>query len=356
MTNQAALRLVVKEDGEKQRALEAALTQIDRAFGKGAVMKLGDKATMEVEAVSTGSLGLDIALGIGGLPKGRIIEIYGPESSGKTTLALHVVAEVQKAGGAAAFVDAEHALDPAYARKLGVNLDELLVAQPDTGEQALEITDTLVRSNAIDVIVIDSVAALTPRAEIEGEMGDSLPGLQARLMSQALRKLTASVSKAKTMIIFINQIRMKIGVMYGSPETTTGGNALKFYASVRLDIRRTGSVKARDEIVGNNVRVKVVKNKVAPPFREVEFDIMYGEGISKLGEIIDLGVKAGVIEKSGSWFSWNSQRIGQGRDNVREFLRANPDIAGQIEAQVRGAREVIEEELLVGPTAEDDAE
>jgi recombination protein RecA len=355
MTNQAALRLVVKEDGEKQRALEAALTQIDRAFGKGAVMKLGDKAAMEVEAVSTGSLGLDIALGIGGLPKGRIIEIYGPESSGKTTLALHVVAEVQKAGGAAAFVDAEHALDPAYARKLGVNLDELLVAQPDTGEQALEITDTLVRSNAIDVIVIDSVAALTPRAEIEGEMGDSLPGLQARLMSQALRKLTASVSKAKTMIIFINQIRMKIGVMYGSPETTTGGNALKFYASVRLDIRRTGSVKARDEIIGNNVRVKVVKNKVAPPFREVEFDIMYGEGISKLGEIIDLGVKGGVIEKSGSWFSWNSQRIGQGRDNVREFLRANPDIAAQIEAQVRGAREVIEEELLVGPTAEDDA-
>ena len=356
MTNQAALRLVVKEDGEKQRALEAALTQIDRAFGKGAVMKLGDKATMEVEAVSTGSLGLDIALGIGGLPKGRIIEIYGPESSGKTTLALHVVAEVQKAGGAAAFIDAEHALDPAYARKLGVNLDELLVAQPDTGEQALEITDTLVRSNAIDVIVIDSVAALTPRAEIEGEMGDSLPGLQARLMSQALRKLTASVSKAKTMIIFINQIRMKIGVMYGSPETTTGGNALKFYASVRLDIRRTGSVKVRDEIVGNNVRVKVVKNKVAPPFREVEFDIMYGEGISKLGEIIDLGVKAGVVEKSGSWFSWNSQRIGQGRDNVREFLRANPDIANQIEAQVRGAREVIQEELLVGPTAEDDAD
>jgi recombination protein RecA len=353
MSNQSALRLVVKEDGEKQRALEAALTQIDRAFGKGAVMKLGDKASMEVEAVSSGSLGLDIALGIGGLPKGRIIEIYGPESSGKTTLALHVVAEVQKAGGAAAFIDAEHALDPAYARKLGVNLDELLVAQPDTGEQALEITDTLVRSNAIDVIVIDSVAALTPRAEIEGEMGDSLPGLQARLMSQALRKLTASVSKTKTMIIFINQIRMKIGVMYGSPETTTGGNALKFYASVRLDIRRTGSVKVRDEIVGNNVRVKVVKNKVAPPFREVEFDIMYGEGISKLGEIIDLGVKAGVVEKSGSWFSWNSQRIGQGRDNVREFLRANPDIANQIEAQVRGAREVIEEELLVGPTTED---
>jgi len=356
MANQSALKLVAKEDGDKQRALEAALSQIDRAFGKGSVMKLGDKTTMEVEAVSTGSLGLDLALGIGGLPKGRIIEIYGPESSGKTTLALHVVAEVQKSGGTAAFIDAEHALDPAYAHKLGVNLDELLVSQPDTGEQALEITDTLVRSNAIDIIVIDSVAALTPRAEIEGEMGDSLPGLQARLMSQALRKLTASVNKTKTMIIFINQIRMKIGVMYGSPETTTGGNALKFYASVRLDIRRTGSVKMRDEIVGNNVRVKVVKNKVAPPFREVEFDIMYGEGISKLGEIIDLGVKAGVIEKSGSWFSWNSQRIGQGRDNVREFLKNNRDIADQIEAQVRGAKEVIEEELLVGPTAEDDIE
>ena len=343
-------------DANKQKALDAALAQIERQFGKGTVMRMGDRQHESIPAISTGSLGLDIALGIGGLPKGRIIEIYGPESSGKTTLALHVVAEVQKAGGAAAFIDAEHALDPAYARKLGVNLDDLLVAQPDTGEQALEITDTLVRSNAIDVIVVDSVAALTPRAEIEGEMGDSLPGLQARLMSQALRKLTASVSKAKTMIIFINQIRMKIGVMYGSPETTTGGNALKFYASVRLDIRRTGSVKARDEIIGNNVRVKVVKNKVAPPFREVEFDIMYGEGISKLGEIIDLGVKAGVIEKSGSWFSWNSQRIGQGRDNVREFLRANPDIAAQIEAQVRGARETIEEELLVGPTAEDDAD
>jgi recombination protein RecA len=354
VSNQSALKLVAREDGDKQRALEAALSQIDRAFGKGSVMKLGDKASMEVESVSTGSLGLDIALGIGGLPKGRIIEIYGPESSGKTTLALHVVAEVQKAGGTAAFIDAEHALDPSYAFKLGVNLDELLVSQPDTGEQALEITDTLVRSNAIDIIVIDSVAALTPRAEIEGEMGDSLPGLQARLMSQALRKLTASVSKTKTMIIFINQIRMKIGVMYGSPETTTGGNALKFYASVRLDIRRTGSVKIRDEIMGNNVRVKVVKNKVAPPFREVEFDIMYGEGISKLGEIIDLGVKAGVIEKSGSWFSWNSQRIGQGRDNVREFLKNNPDIADQIEAQVRGKKEAIEEELLVGPSAEDD--
>jgi len=346
---QSALRLVAKEDGDKQRALEAALSQIDRAFGKGSVMKLGDKGrVVEIEAVSTGSLGLDLALGIGGLPKGRIVEIYGPESSGKTTLALHVVAEVQKAGGTAAFVDAEHALDPSYAHKLGVNLDDLLVSQPDTGEQALEITDTLVRSGAVDVIVIDSVAALTPRAEIEGEMGDQLPGLQARLMSQALRKLTGSISKAKTLVIFINQIRMKIGVMYGSPETTTGGNALKFYASVRLDIRRTGSVKQRDEIVGNNVRVKVVKNKVAPPFREVEFDIMYGEGISKLGEIIDLGVKAGVIEKAGSWFSWNSQRIGQGRDNVREFLKANPDMAAEIEGQVRGRKETIEEELLVG--------
>jgi len=354
--SQTALKLVGREDGDKQRALEAALSQIDRAFGKGSVMKLGDKGKIvEIESVSTGSLGLDIALGIGGLPKGRIVEIYGPESSGKTTLALHVVAEVQKAGGTAAFVDAEHALDPSYAHKLGVDLDELLVSQPDTGEQALEITDTLVRSGAVDVIVIDSVAALTPRAEIEGEMGDSLPGLQARLMSQALRKLTASISKTHTLVIFINQIRMKIGVMYGSPETTTGGNALKFYASVRLDIRRTGSVKRGDEIIGNNVRVKVVKNKVAPPFREVEFDIMYGEGISKLGEIIDLGVKAGVIEKSGSWFSYASQRIGQGRDNVRDFLKKNPDIAGEIEGAVRGAKAAIEEELLVGgPEPEED--
>jgi len=344
-----ALKLVGKDEGDKQRALEAALSQIDRAFGKGSVMKLGDKGKIvEIESVSTGSLGLDIALGIGGLPKGRVVEIYGPESSGKTTLALHVVAEVQKAGGVAAFVDAEHALDPSYAHKLGVNLDDLLVAQPDTGEQALEITDTLVRSGAVDIVVIDSVAALTPRAEIEGEMGDSLPGLQARLMSQALRKLTASISKTHTLVIFINQIRMKIGVMYGSPETTTGGNALKFYASVRLDIRRTGSVKVRDEIIGNNVRVKVVKNKVAPPFREVEFDIMYGQGISKLGEIIDLGVKAGVIDKSGAWFSWNSTRIGQGRDNAREFLKANPDIAIQIENQVRGNSTKIEEELLIG--------
>ncbi|MGH6910639.1 MAG: recombinase RecA [Phenylobacterium sp.] len=353
--SQSALKLVAREDGDKQRALEAALTQIDRAFGKGSVMRLGEKGKIvEIESVSTGSLGLDLALGIGGLPKGRVVEIYGPESSGKTTLALHVVAEVQKLGGTAAFVDAEHALDPSYAHKLGVNLDDLLVSQPDTGEQALEITDTLVRSGAVDIIIIDSVAALTPRAEIEGEMGDSLPGLQARLMSQALRKLTASISKTNTLVIFINQIRMKIGVMYGSPETTTGGNALKFYASVRLDIRRTGSVKKADEIVGNNVRVKVVKNKVAPPFREVEFDIMYGEGISKLGEIIDLGVKAGIIEKSGSWFSWNSQRIGQGRDNVREFLKANPDIAQQIETSVRGAKAVIEEELLVGGPEPDD--
>ena len=352
--NQSVLRLVERDEGEKRRALEAALTQIDRAFGKGSVMKLGDKGKIvEIESVSTGSLGLDLALGIGGLPKGRIIEIYGPESSGKTTLALHVVSEVQKGGGTASFIDAEHALDPSYAHKLGVDLDELLVSQPDTGEQALEIVDTLVRSNAVDVIVIDSVAALTPRAEIEGEMGDSLPGLQARLMSQALRKLTGSISKSKTLVIFINQIRMKIGVMYGSPETTTGGNALKFYASVRLDIRRTGSVKNRDEIVGNAVRVKVVKNKVAPPFREVEFDIMYGQGISKLGEVIDLGVKAGVVEKSGSWFSYNSQRIGQGRDNAREFLKANPDMAAEIEQAVRRNAGQIVEELLVGPTGDE---
>jgi recombination protein RecA len=353
--NQTVLKLVGRDEGDKQRALEAALSQIDRAFGKGSVMKLGVKGKIEgIESVSTGSLGLDMALGIGGLPKGRVVEIYGPESSGKTTLALHVIAEVQKKGGTAAFIDAEHALDPTYANKLHVNLDDLLVAQPDTGEQALEICDTLVRSGAVDVVVIDSVAALTPKAEIEGEMGDSLPGLQARLMSQALRKLTGSISKSGTLVIFINQIRMKIGVMYGSPETTTGGNALKFYASVRLDIRRIGSVKQRDEIIGNNVRVKVVKNKVAPPFREVEFDIMYGQGISKLGEIIDLGVKAGVVEKSGSWFSYNSTRIGQGRDNARDFLKANPDMADEIERAVRGKAEIIEEELLVGGPSEED--
>src|SRR5499427_8930519 len=335
-------------DDNKRRALSSALSQIEKQFGKGAVMRMGDRTSDTIDAIPTGSLALDIALGIGGLPRGRVVEIYGPESSGKTTLTLQVIAQAQKLGGACAFVDAEHALDPGYAEKLGVDVDDLLVSQPDTGEQALEITDTLVRSGAVDIIVIDSVAALTPRAEIEGEMGDQLPGLQARLMSQALRKLTASISKAKTLVIFINQIRMKIGVMYGSPETTTGGNALKFYASVRLDIRRTGSVKLRDEIVGNNVRVKVVKNKVAPPFREVEFDIMYGEGISKLGEIIDLGVKAGIIEKSGSWFSFANQRIGQGRDNVREFLKTNPDVADDIERQVRGAKTKIEEELLVG--------
>lgn len=353
--SQAVLKLVGKDDGDKQKALEAALAQIDRAFGKGSVMKLGKSGKVaEIESVSTGSLGLDLALGIGGLPRGRVIEVFGPESSGKTTLALHVAAEVQKNGGTAAFVDAEHALDPVYAQKLGVNLDDLLVSQPDTGEQALEITDTLVRSNAVDIIIVDSVAALTPRAEIEGEMGDSLPGLQARLMSQALRKLTGSINKSKCIVIFINQIRMKIGVMYGSPETTTGGNALKFYASVRLDIRRTGSVKQRDEVVGNNVRVKVVKNKVAPPFREVEFDIMYGEGISKIGEIIDLGVKAGVVEKSGSWFSYNSTRIGQGRENAREFLKNNPDMAADIERAVRQNSGLISEELLVAGPGEAD--
>jgi recombination protein RecA len=348
--SQSVLRLVGKDEADKQRALEAALAQIDRAFGKGSVMKLGSGGkVVEIESVSTGSLGLDLALGIGGLPKGRVVEIFGPESSGKTTLALHTVAEVQKAGGVAAFVDAEHALDPVYAQKLGVNLDDLLVSQPDTGEQALEITDTLVRSGAVDVIVVDSVAALTPKAEIEGEMGDSLPGLQARLMSQALRKLTASINKTKCLVIFINQIRHKIGVMYGSPETTTGGNALKFYASVRLDIRRTGAIKNRDEVIGNATRVKVVKNKVAPPFREVTFDIMYGEGVSKIGEIIDLGVKAEVIEKSGSWFSYNNQRIGQGRENVRDFLKNNPDVAAEIEASVRKKSTALSEEMLGSP-------
>jgi recombination protein RecA len=348
--SQAVLKLVGKNESEKQRALEAALAQIDRAFGKGSVMKLGANGKVqEIESVSTGSLGLDMALGIGGLPKGRVIEIYGPESSGKTTLALHTVAEIQKAGGTAAFVDAEHALDPTYASKLGVNLDDLLVSQPDNGEQALEITDTLVRSGAVDIVVVDSVAALTPRAEIEGDMGDSLPGLQARLMSQALRKLTGSISKSKCIVIFINQIRMKIGVMYGSPETTTGGNALKFYASVRLDIRRTGAIKVRDENIGNSVKVKVVKNKIAPPFREVEFDILFGQGISKLGELIDLGVKGGIVEKSGSWFSYNSTRIGQGRDNAREFLKANPDLANEIEMAIRKKSGAISEEMLGAP-------
>ena len=331
---QAALR-VVENSMDKNKALDAALSQIERAFGKGSIMKLGANQAMEVEAISTGSLGLDIALGIGGLPKGRIIEIYGPESSGKTTLALHVLAEAQKKGGICAFVDAEHALDPVYAKKLGVNIDDLLISQPDTGEQALEIADTLVRSGAIEVLVVDSVAALTPKAELEGEMGDSLPGLQARLMSQAMRKLTASISKSNCMVIFINQIRMKIGVMFGSPETTTGGNALKFYASVRLDIRRIGAIKDRDEVVGNQTRVKVVKNKVAPPFKMVEFDIMYGEGISKVGELVDLGVTAGVVEKSGSWFSHNGERIGQGRENAKTFLRQNPDVANTIEAAIR---------------------
>jgi len=332
----AALKLVEKEGMEnKNKALDAALAQIERAFGKGSIMKLGQREALEIEAISTGSLGLDIALGIGGLPKGRIVEIYGPESSGKTTLALHVVAEAQKKGGACAFVDAEHALDPAYAKKLGVDIDNLLISQPDAGEQALEIADTLVRSGAIDVLVIDSVAALVPRAELEGEMGDALPGLQARLMSQALRKLTASISKSNTLVIFINQIRMKIGVMFGSPETTTGGNALKFYASVRLDIRRIGALKDKDEVVGNQTRVKVVKNKVAPPFKVVEFDIMYGEGVSKTGELIDLGEKAGVVEKSGSWYSYDGQRIGQGRENAKNFLRQNPEVAEAIERKVR---------------------
>lgn len=341
---------------DRQKALEAALSQIDRAFGKGSAMKLGSREKLEIEAISTGSLGLDIALGIGGLPKGRIIEIYGPESSGKTTLALHVIAEAQKSGGTAAFVDAEHALDPGYAKKLGVDIDELIVSQPDTGEQALEIVDTLVRSNAIDVLVVDSVAALVPRAEIEGEMGDSHVGLQARLMSQALRKLTGSISRSKCMVIFINQVRMKIGVMYGNPETTTGGNALKFYASVRLDIRRTGQIKDRDDIVGNATRVKVVKNKVAPPFKQVEFDIMYGEGVSKIGELLDIGVKAGLVEKSGAWFSYDSVRIGQGRENAKTFLKENPELATRLEKAIRGKTEEVAEGMMTGPDAGDDGE
>jgi recombination protein RecA len=334
--SETALRLVDRDGMDRDKALESALSQIERAFGKGSIMKLGQHGSVaEVETISTGSLGLDIGLGIGGLPKGRVAEIYGPEASGKTTLALHVIAESQKAGGTCAFVDAEHALDPAYAGKLGVNLEELLISQPDTGEQALEIADTLVRSGAVDVLVIDSVAALVPKAELEGEMGDIHVGLQARLMSQALRKLTGSISRSKCLIIFINQIRMKIGVMFGSPETTSGGNALKFYASVRLDIRRIGAIKDRDAVVGNQTRVKVVKNKMAPPFKVAEFDIMYGEGISKTGELIDLGVDAGIVEKSGSWFSYKDQRIGQGRENSKNFLRENPDIADEIETAIR---------------------
>ncbi len=345
---QANLRVIENSAMDKSKALDAALTQIERAFGKGSIMKLGSRQALEIEAISTGSLGLDIALGIGGLPKGRVIEIFGPESSGKTTLALQTVAEAQKKGGICAFIDAEHALDPGYARKLGVNVDDLLISQPDTGEQALEIADTLVRSGAVEVLVVDSVAALTPRAELEGEMGDQLPGLQARLMSQALRKLTASISKSNCMVIFINQIRMKIGVMFGSPETTTGGNALKFYASVRLDIRRIGSIKEREEVVGNQTRVKVVKNKVAPPFRQVEFDVMYGEGISKAGELLDLGVTAGIVEKSGSWFSYNGERIGQGRENAKTFLKQNPDMAQEIEAAIRANAGLIAAKITDG--------
>ena len=344
--------LQVVEGGvmDKQRALEAALAQIDKNFGKGSIMRLGENNhAHDIEAIPTGSLGLDLALGIGGLPRGRVVEIYGPESSGKTTLALHVVAEAQKSGGTCAFIDAEHALDPLYAKKLGVAVEDLLVSQPDTGEQALEIADTLVRSGAIDVLVVDSVAALTPKAELEGEMGDSLPGLQARLMSQALRKLTGSISRSRGMVIFINQIRMKIGVMFGSPETTTGGNALKFYSSVRLDIRRIGAIKDRDEIVGNQTRVKVVKNKVAPPFKQVEFDIMYGEGISKHGELIDLGVKANIVEKSGAWFSYEGQRVGQGRENAKAFLRNNPKVATAIERAILENAGLVSDHLLVEP-------
>ncbi|PPB81248.1 recombination protein RecA [Albidovulum inexpectatum] len=342
-----------KRNTEKQKALESALAQIERQFGKGSIMRLGaENPVMEIEATSTGSLGLDIALGIGGLPKGRIIEIYGPESSGKTTLTLHVVAEEQKKGGVCAFVDAEHALDPQYAKKLGVNLDELLISQPDTGEQALEIVDTLVRSGAVSLVVVDSVAALTPKSELEGDMGDASVGVQARLMSQAMRKLTSSIARSNCMVIFINQIRMKIGVMFGSPETTTGGNALKFYASVRLDIRRTGSIKDRDEVVGNATRVKVVKNKVAPPFKEVEFDIMYGEGISKTGELLDLGVKAGVVEKSGAWYSYGDERIGQGRENAKRFLKEHPDIAQEIEDKIRASHGLLD---LSAKSADDDA-
>ena len=348
-----ALRVVQGGGMDKNKALEAALQHIEKQFGKGSIMKLGaNDRTHDIEAISTGSLGLDIALGIGGLPKGRIVEIYGPESSGKTTLALHCIAEAQKKGGVCAFVDAEHALDAVYARKLGVKVEDLLISQPDTGEQALEITDTLVRSGAVDILVIDSVAALTPKAELEGEMGDSLPGLQARLMSQALRKLTGSISKSKTMVIFINQIRMKIGIMFGNPETTTGGNALKFYASVRLDIRRIGQIKEKEEAVGNQTRVKVVKNKVAPPFKQVEFDIMYGIGISKVGELVDLGVKANIVEKSGAWLSYKGERVGQGRENAKQFLKDNPKIANEIERAIR-ANAGVAEMLLAAPEGDE---
>jgi recombination protein RecA len=339
---------------DKSKALDAALSQIERHFGKGSIMRLGKRDKVDVDTIPSGSLGLDIALGIGGLPRGRVVEIYGPESSGKTTLALHAIAEAQKRGGTCAFIDAEHAMDASYARKLGVDIDNLLISQPDTGEQALEIADTLVRSGAVDILVIDSVAALVPRAELDGEMGDVQPGSQARLMSQALRKLTSSISRSNTMVVFINQIRMKIGVMYGSPETTTGGHALKFYASVRLDIRRIGVIKERDEVVGNSTRVKVVKNKLAPPFKQVEFDIMYGEGISKMGELVDLGLKAGVVEKSGAWFSYDSQRLGQGRENAKTFLKQHPEIASKIEAAIRQNAGLIAEQILGPPEAEED--
>ena len=343
---------------DKSKALEGALSQIERAFGKGSIMRMGERPSEQVDVISTGSLGLDIALGIGGLPRGRIVEIYGPESSGKTTMALHAIAEAQRKGGTCAFIDAEHALDPGYARKLGVDVDNLLISQPDAGEQALEIADTLVRSGAIDVLVVDSVAALVPRAELEGDMGDSHVGLHARLMSQALRKLTGSVSRSNTMLIFLNQIRLKIGVMFGSPETTTGGNALKFYASVRMDIRRIGSIKDKDEVTGNQTRVKVVKNKMAPPFRQVEFDIMYGEGISKVGELIDLGVKANIVEKSGAWFSYDSTRVGQGRENAKQFLRDHPEMAADIERRIREQAGVVAEALMTSPgeQEEDDIE
>ena len=354
---QANLRVIENTNSmDKNKALDAALSQIERAFGKGSIMRMGANTALEIEAISTGSLGLDIALGIGGLPRGRVVEIYGPESSGKTTLALQTIAESQKRGGICAFIDAEHAMDPVYARKLGVKVDDLLISQPDTGEQALEIADTLVRSGAVEILVVDSVAALVPRAELEGEMGDQLPGAQARLMSQALRKLTASISKSNCMVIFINQIRMKIGVMFGSPETTAGGNALKFYASVRLDIRRIGAIKDRDEVVGNQTRVKVVKNKVAPPFKQVEFDIMYGEGISKVGELVDLGVTAGVVDKSGSWYSYNGDRIGQGRENAKTFLKQNADVANAIEAAIRGNAGLIAAALGNGVEKEDTAD